>query len=143
MQQLQTYLVAERNRSGEKAEFFGIKFPTESVTIWGIAILISVLGYFLAMFRDFSNRVTADDKAWNAPWVGISTEQLSRVVFVLTMLLPIGVGIYLAWRGIHLDKPTYILMIYWLAPFAMIILTAAIMHTRLTVIRLRKSEVHN
>jgi hypothetical protein len=49
-----------------------VKLPAEAVTSWGIVILIAIESYFFAVFREFCHRVTPEDKAWDAPWLGIS-----------------------------------------------------------------------
>jgi hypothetical protein len=102
---LSTYFLGEKSRTGESVEFFGAKLPGQAVTNWGIAILLSIAAYFYVVFRDFSARVVEEDKAWTVPWIGISSEIMSRLAFAATMLvLPSTVG-YLAWRAIE-NTPT-------------------------------------
>ena len=74
---LQTFFHNEMNKSGETIELPGVKLPAEDVTSWGIVILIMLEGYFFVVFREFSYRVRLDDKAWNVPWIGISSDNIS------------------------------------------------------------------
>lgn len=97
---LAIFINAERKRSAEKVELLGAKLPQDTVAIWGLGVLLAVSAYFWAIFRDFANRVTRDDGAWKVPWIGTS-DSLSRVGFVVTLLFPYFTAGYLVWRGIE------------------------------------------
>src|SRR5262249_36314922 len=115
---LQTFLSAEKIRSGEKVELLGAKLPSESIANWGLAILLAIAAYFFAVFRDFTHRVQPDDAAWKVPWIGTSIEAASRIVFICTILIPPSTAAYLAWHGIHSVAPLLIKIIYYgITPF--------------------------
>ena len=99
LEELQTFFLSEKNRSGEKLELPGVKIPSEAVTSWGVFVLLIVACYFYVTFRDFCSRAQRRDKAWDIPWIGISADIGSRIVFLTSIaVLPLTVG-YLAWRG--------------------------------------------
>jgi hypothetical protein len=101
LENLQTFFLAEKNRSGDKIEFPGVKLPGESITKWGLLILLTLEIYFCIVFRDFCHRVTPINQAWEVPWIGISPDMFARIAFVVSILaVPITIG-YLALRGIH------------------------------------------
>ena len=108
LDELQTFFFSEKSRSGERIELPFVKLPGEGITFWGTAIILAITAYLSAVFRDFSSRAGPNDKAWNVPWIGTSTESMSRMTFAVTMLLPsVTVG-YVTFRGSNQINSTWV-----------------------------------
>jgi hypothetical protein len=127
---LQIFIAAERRRSGEKIELFVAKVPQDAVAVWGIAILLAITAYFWAVIRDFAFRVTPGDVAWNVPWIGTSTETVSRVGVVLTLLVPVCTTSYLAWQIIQSEESIFLRGVYAVAPLLMVALIFGVILAR-------------
>jgi hypothetical protein len=97
--ELQSYFKAEKDRTGDKIEFPLLKLPSESVAYWGTAVMFFLNLYWFVVFRDFMSRVTPGNKAWNAAWIGISTEPYSKALFVATALFPGLAAAYAIFLG--------------------------------------------
>jgi hypothetical protein len=137
LEDLQIFFLGEKNRSGETIELTGVKVPTASVTIWGTVIIMAVTLYFLVVLRDFSSRLTPDDKAWNVPWIGISPDSAARSAFLTSMLIvPSTVG-YLAWRGVHTSSYLTAQLAYAGMFLASIFLVAGIFRCWSRVVKIR------
>src|SRR6266436_2078576 len=130
LQDLQTFFRAEKDRSGDKIELPGVKLPGEAVTSWGVAILLVIEGYFCVVFRETSQRLTPEDKAWNVPWIGISRDGPSGIAFVLSMLVVIFTLGYLGWRGIHFSTELLPKTLYGVAFLISVCFVAAVFSYR-------------
>ena len=112
LQDLQTVFHNEMNKSGETIELPGVKLPAEAVTNWGIVIIIMLEGYFFVVFREFTYRVRQDDKAWNVPWIGISSDNISSAAFVASILMVLAAVSFLAWNGLKPTSTIWMVMLY-------------------------------
>lgn len=136
---LQTFFLAEKNRSGEKIELPGVKLPGEAVTSWGIAILLAVEAYFFLMYREFVRLLTPEDKAWTVPWLGLLLDATSQTAFAISMLIvPLTVG-YVTWRGIHFVFDSWGQLIYAVPLVLAIIITVAVLLVRFSCVSMRKT----
>ena len=99
--ELQTFFQAEKDKTGDKIEFPLVKLPAESFANWGTATIFLLTVYWFAVFRDFRLRVTPDDKAWSAAWIGISREFWSKSLFIATTLIPPSAAAYIIFFGIN------------------------------------------
>jgi hypothetical protein len=98
--ELRDYFQAEQDRVGDKVELPLVKLPAESVAYWGTAIIFLLATYWFAVFRDFRLRAKPDDKAWDTPWIGTSSERWSQTLFLATTLLPSCTAAYLIFYGL-------------------------------------------
>jgi hypothetical protein len=109
---LQTFFRTEMNRSGETIELPGVKLPGEAVTSWGIVILMMIEGYFFVVFREFSYRVRPDDTAWNVPWIGVSSDNISSGAFVASIFIVLVAVSYLTWNGVKSTSSIWMMVLY-------------------------------
>ena len=98
--ELRDYFQAEQDRAGDKVELPLVKTPAESVAYWGTATILLLATYWFAVFRDFGLRAKPDDKAWDTPWIGTSSERCSQGLFLATALLPSCTAAYLIFYGL-------------------------------------------
>jgi hypothetical protein len=98
--ELRDYFQAEQDRAGDRVELPLVKLPAESVAYWGTATIFLLTTYLFAVFRDFRLRAKPDDKAWNTPWIGTSSECWSQGLFLATALLPSCTAAYLIFYGL-------------------------------------------
>jgi len=83
----------EATKTGDTFEAFGIKFPSEQVTRWGMIILIAVQLYFVMYLRQLSHKLKPDDPGWDVPWMAMDGSLLARVMFVVSVIaLPCAAG---------------------------------------------------
>jgi hypothetical protein len=98
--ELRDYFQSEQDRAGDKVELPLVKLPAESIAYWGTATILLLTTYWCAVFRDLGFRVKPDDKAWDTPWIGTSSERWSQRLFLATTLLPSCTAAYLIFYGL-------------------------------------------
>jgi hypothetical protein len=130
LKDLQTFFHGEMSRSGEKIELPGVKLPAQGITSWGIIIVLALEGYFFVVFRELSGRITSGDKAWDVPWIGISSDNVSRAAFVASMLMVlIAVG-YLSWNGVKSTSNIWVIVLYGMGFMGSVAFVVAILRRR-------------
>jgi len=104
-------LKAELQRSGERIEFLGLKFPERAISTWGVFIIVIVQLYFWLHLRVFRSRVSPNDHAFNVAWIGLYTDPWACLISLSSVsVLPLGVIFYLAaWNG-RLSWPSALLI---------------------------------
>ena len=81
----------ESSKGADSFEAFGMKFPSNQVTRWGIILIICVQLYFLAYLIHFYKTLQPDDEGWNTPWIGMSESALARILlFATVVILPLA-----------------------------------------------------
>ncbi len=98
--ELRDHFQVEQARTDDKVELPLVKLPAESIAYWATAIIFLLAAYWFAVFRDFSLRAKPDDKAWDSPWLGTSTEYSSQKLFLATIILPACTAAYLIYNGL-------------------------------------------
>jgi len=96
---LQLFIAAEQKRSGEMVEILGAKLPQDAVAFWGTILLLAVTAYFWVVLRDFAGQGTASGTDSTVAWIGSSKNFVSRIAFLLTLVIPLSTGVVLAWNG--------------------------------------------
>jgi hypothetical protein len=92
---------SESNKGDEAFDAFGIKFPSEQVTRWGIIVLVGVQLYFLMYLRLLSSKLKRDDPAWNVPWMAMDQSWLARAMLLASVsCLPIYAACLVAVRAL-------------------------------------------
>jgi hypothetical protein len=76
----------EASRASEAFEAFGIKFPSEQVTRWGMMLLIGVQLYFFLYLRQLSSRLKPDDPGWDVPWMAMDDSRLARGLLAASVI---------------------------------------------------------
>jgi hypothetical protein len=96
-------LGAELQRSGDRVEFLGLKFPERVISTWGAAIIIGIQLYFWLHLRILHLRMTPTGSGLDLAWIGLYSDFLSHVVLLASACaLPLGVilyGLYLTIRS--------------------------------------------
>jgi hypothetical protein len=98
--ELRDHFQAEQDRAEDKVELPLVKLPAASIANWGTATILLLTTYLFAVFRDFRLRAKPDDKAWDTPWIGLSSECWSQRLFLATALLPSCTAAYLIFYGL-------------------------------------------
>jgi hypothetical protein len=94
-------LEAEQNRNGESFEAFGVKFPAEATTRWGVLIILAVQLYFWIHLRELSQKLQPGDAGWEVAFIGMYTSLPSRIVyFISSCILPVLAVSALGIRGL-------------------------------------------
>jgi hypothetical protein len=114
-------LEAEQNRTGESFEAFGVKFPAEATTRWGILVILAVQLYFWVHLQELSRKLAPDDPGWEVAFIGMYHSLPSRLVYTFSALaLPIGAVTALGIRGLFVGSFHWL---YWLLLASGIILS--------------------
>jgi hypothetical protein len=101
---------AELQRSGDRVEFLGLKFPERVISTWGVVIIASIQLYFYLHLRAFRSRLTPIDPGLNLAWIGLYPDRLAFVVSLVTIsLLPMGVISYLAYLVMQSGRPQWVI----------------------------------
>ena len=101
---LRAVFLAERNRSGEKIEVWGAKLPNETAMNWSIVIILAVVAYLYVIYRDFARRVAPNDKAWDVPWIGGSSEIASQTAFLVTIAIVPATIAFVSWKNLSAEN---------------------------------------
>jgi hypothetical protein len=108
---IEQIIADEEKRSGESFEAFGIKFPAEGTTRWGILVILAIQAYFWIHLRELGEKLGPGDPGWDVAWIGAYQSILARLLFRLTaFVLPVGVVLELGIRGLRLSHYS---MLYW------------------------------
>jgi hypothetical protein len=93
---------ADAAKGREEFEAFGMKFPADKITFWGIVLLLGVQVYFYVYLKQLSGKLAENDAGWDVPWIGMNMSALSRILFFASVLLvpSVAVGL-LGWHGIN------------------------------------------
>ena len=82
-------IYAEAAKGNEAFEAFGVKFPSEQVTGWGMIALIGVQVYMVMYLKLLSNKLRPDDPGWDVPWMAMDQSMIARIMlFVSLVFLP-------------------------------------------------------
>jgi hypothetical protein len=88
---------AEAERSKDSLEAFGVKFPVETASRWGLFIIISVQLYFALHLAEYSRRKRGET---TVAWIGSYPGFMARMVFsISSFVLPVFVVVYVAQRS--------------------------------------------
>jgi len=97
-------LEAEQSRTGESFEAFGVKFPAQGTTRWGILVVLGIQLYFLIHLRELSGKLNAGDPGWDVAWIGVYESSISKIVFVVSaFVLPVCATAALGIRGLYVS----------------------------------------
>jgi hypothetical protein len=88
----------KRERSSEKIEFLGLKFPESDLATWGAVIIVVIQLYFWLHLRTLKQRITYSDASRRVAWIGLYPDAFARAVSLLTAcILPAAVIVYGIW----------------------------------------------
>jgi hypothetical protein len=88
----------QRERSTEKIEFLGLKFPERDLATWGALIILVIQLYFWIHLRELSSRASRDDFSSQVAWIGLYKGIYARATTCLTAcILPLGVIAFGMW----------------------------------------------
>jgi hypothetical protein len=69
---------------------FGMEFPVESASRWGILLIVGILLYLWIHLNEVSSRMRHDDPGWDVAWIGVYKSLPARSMFIaLTVVLPL------------------------------------------------------
>jgi hypothetical protein len=92
---------AQAAKGDEEFEAFGLRFPREQISRWGLLFIISIQLYLLIYIRRLSNTLKRDDPGWDVPWMAMDDSPLARVMLFVSMtVLPAGAALAIAVRGV-------------------------------------------
>jgi hypothetical protein len=116
-------LQTELNRGGESFEAFGLKVPSQTITLWGTILLLGVQFYFLTHLMELTRRLLPTDPGWEVAWVGVYRGVLARVLLVISaILLPIAAVVVLGVKAIAITGTKNV----WIASIAGMVASAAL-----------------
>ena len=93
-------IYAEASRGDEAFDAFGVKFPSEQVTQWGILVLVSVQLYLVMYLRRLFKTLKADDPGWDVPWMAMDQSLMARIMlFVSMVMLPAGAAAIVTFQA--------------------------------------------
>lgn len=102
-------LTAEEKRTGERERFeaFGIKFPAEGTTRWGILLILGVQVYFWLHLRELSANLAPKDPGLEVAWIGIYRFPIARItMFISVVVLPLWAALALSVHGLSIESST-------------------------------------
>jgi len=74
----------QRSKQAEPLQLFGVKLRAQELGLWGSVILFGEILYFWLHLNSLCKRITADDKAWQAPWIGLYTGAPARITTIVS-----------------------------------------------------------
>jgi hypothetical protein len=106
LKDLSDSLDAEMAGNERQFEVFGIKFPIEDLSRWGIVLEIAILLYFCVHLRELSPKMTSADPGLDVAWVGLYSSWLaSSLVWMSVLVLPGIAVILLGMAGARYQGP--------------------------------------
>ncbi|KAA6465330.1 hypothetical protein DYQ86_05150 [Acidobacteria bacterium AB60] len=83
-----SYFAAQAVKAHEPDSFevFGVKFPIETASAWGIALIIGVQLYFWVHLLELSPRLGEKDEGWNVAWIGVYPRLPARIVYLMSVV---------------------------------------------------------
>jgi hypothetical protein len=115
---LAPHIYAEATKGDEAFDAFGVKFPSEQVTGWGIIILIAVQLYLVLYLRRLFNKLKPNDPGWDVPWMAMDYSLLARVMlFVSLVVLPVCAAVFVVVQSSVQIAPDgwtwHVVRIFW------------------------------
>jgi hypothetical protein len=102
LRKVERILGAELQRSGDRVEFLGLKFPERLISAWGLVIIVAIQLYFYLHLHTFRSRLTPKDPGLDLAWIGLYPDHFARVISLVSVsVLPLGVTSYLAYLVIQ------------------------------------------
>jgi hypothetical protein len=99
-----TFLDSEVKGQTREFEVFGIKFPTEDLSRWGIVLILAILAYFCLHLRELSPQITSTDTGLEVAWLGLYSSWYSYGLFWFSVLaLPLTSILFLGVSGAKLQ----------------------------------------
>jgi hypothetical protein len=100
-------LLDDLEKRTEEFQAFGIKFPAEQTTRWGILVLIAVQLYFWIHLGEFVPRFSPADPGSEVAWVGVYRSTIAKVaVLASVVILPTTAIAWTGWRSLRLVSRT-------------------------------------
>jgi hypothetical protein len=110
----------------ESFEIFGVKFPVESASKWGIVLIVGIQLYLWIHLHELTPRLKQGDPGWDVAWIGVYTSLPARWLFFgLTAVLPFF-AIVLLGRHALANASLSSWMIYAIAMLSSVILSVMI-----------------
>ncbi len=70
-------------------EVFGVKFPVETASRWGVVLIIGLQLYLWVHLHELSPRLKEADPGWDVAWIGVYQSLPARALFIAcTAVLP-------------------------------------------------------
>jgi hypothetical protein len=80
---LTSYFAAEASKPRtDTFEIFGVKFPVERASGWGIFLIIGIQLYFWVHLHELAPRLEEDDEGWGVAWIGVYRSGPARALFL-------------------------------------------------------------
>ncbi len=95
LKDLSDSLDSETARNERQFEVFGIKFPTEELSRWGIVSLIAILVYFCLHLRELSPKMTPTDAGLDVAWIGLYSSWFAYSLLWVSVLVVPGIAVIL------------------------------------------------
>jgi len=71
-------------------EIFGVKFPVESASRWGIVLILGIQLYLWIHLYEISPKLKKGDPGWDVAWIGVYQSLPAKTLFFAsTVLLPL------------------------------------------------------
>jgi hypothetical protein len=103
-------------------EVFGVKFPVEKATRWGILLIVGIQLYLWIHLHELSPRLKEADAGWDVAWIGVYRSLPARVLFVAsTALLPVVTIAALGNNALR-EANAFVWAVYIAALFASLLL---------------------
>ena len=90
-QQIASRLAEEAARpKAESFEIFGVKFPVEAASRWGIVLIVGIQLYLWIHLYELSPKLKEGDPGWDVAWIGVYQSLPAKALFLAsTALLPL------------------------------------------------------
>ena len=84
---VEKFLATDAAKGTEVFEAFGMKFPADQITGWGIVLLLGIQLYFFVYVKQLDGKLARGDAGWDVPWIGMDTSWLARGIFFVTIVM--------------------------------------------------------
>jgi hypothetical protein len=110
-------------------EVFGVKFPVEKATRWGILLIVGIQLYLWIHLHELSPRLKEGDEGWDVAWIGVYRSLPARILFICsTAVLPIATIVALGSNALR-GASSLVWAVYVLALLVSLLLAYLIVRT--------------
>ena len=86
LEKIEKILSDEAEKGGQVFEAFGMKFPAEQITVWGIVLLLAVQMYFCIYLKQLSG-LPPTEEARDIPWPGMDNSWQAQFLYGVSVIV--------------------------------------------------------
>jgi hypothetical protein len=105
LKELSDFLDNQIAHYDQDMQVFGMRFPAEQQSLWGIILLLSILSYFWLHLRELAPQLSADHPGTEVAWIGLYVHWYAyTLVWASILFVPLISVLLLGFQGLHFER---------------------------------------